>query len=70
MGCRRNQFVSGGWQPEIERLLHVQRDGASQVLWSQSAAGFGIWGIPSPDGRYIATFQGKASANVWMAENP
>jgi hypothetical protein len=51
------------------RLLHIQRDGASQVLWTQPR-NVAIWGIQSPDGRRLATFKTRRSSNVWMVENP
>jgi Tol biopolymer transport system component len=66
----RTGFFSGDMHSDTERLLYIERNGASHVLWTQAAAGFGIWGIPSPDGRYLATFKANASANVWMVENP
>jgi Tol biopolymer transport system component len=48
-------------------LLHVDLEGNAQVLW-QTSEGFGIWGFPSPDGRYLA-IRGKAhNTNVWMME--
>jgi Tol biopolymer transport system component len=75
-------FFSGDVQRTGARLLHVQRNGASEVLWTQRPYGLnmavgggtnpdggprrgnderlyaqtGIWGIPSPNGRYLATF--------------
>ncbi len=65
-------FFSGDNQPDFTRLLHIDRSGSSQVLWTQPAvpAGALVWGIPSPDGRHLATFKTEESANVWMVENP
>jgi serine/threonine protein kinase len=63
------RFFSADLQPETTRLLHVQRNGTSHVLLTQPP-GFAIWGVPSPDGRYLATFKGSFSSNVWMVENP
>jgi len=63
-------LFSGEGGEETERLLRVQRNGASQVMWSNPGVGIGIWGVPSPDGRYLATFKGNPSANVWTVENP
>lgn len=48
------------------RLLHIERSGASEVLWT----GSGTYGIPSPDGRNPATFRGTSTTNVWMFEEP
>jgi serine/threonine protein kinase/Tol biopolymer transport system component len=62
-------FFSGDMQPAGARLLHVQLDGRSQVLWTQPAR-TELWGIPSPDGRHLATFKTQVSANVWMVEKP
>jgi hypothetical protein len=44
-------------------LLHIERSGASQVLRSEPGS-YWLWGIPSPDGRYLATFRTTESANV------
>jgi Tol biopolymer transport system component len=62
-------FFSGEVHPSGARLLHVQLNGASQVLWTQPAR-TELWGIPSPNGRHLATFKTKVSANVWIVENP
>jgi Tol biopolymer transport system component len=62
-------FFCADVQPETTRLLHVQRNGTSHVLLTH-APGWAIWGVPSPDGRYLATFKGSCSSNVWMVENP
>jgi hypothetical protein len=50
-------------------LFHVQRGGASQVLWTQPPIEE-MFGIPSANGQYLATFKGEENANVWMVENP
>jgi Tol biopolymer transport system component len=39
------------------------------VLWTQPADTY-IWGIPSWDGRRLATLKPRMNANVWMVENP
>jgi hypothetical protein len=62
-------FLSGDLTFTGTRLLHIQLDGASQVLWAQPARA-DMWGIPWPDGRYLATFKTRGSANVWTVENP
>jgi Tol biopolymer transport system component len=62
-------LFSGDSTPSGTRLLHLERNGASQVLWALPAGGI-IWGIPSPDGRHVATFKTRLSANVRMVENP
>lgn len=63
-------FFSGDVQPEITRLLHIERNGASQVLWTQPGAEVWMSGTPSPDGRYLATLKINNSSNVWVVENP
>jgi hypothetical protein len=67
-------FLSADIQPAGARLLHVERSGASQVLWTEPGASqpgeSDLWGIPSPDGRYLATMKDDQTANVWMVENP
>jgi hypothetical protein len=63
-------FFSGDAQPAADRLLYIERRGVSHVLWNQSTAGFLLWGSPSHDGRYLATFKMEMSANVWMVEIP
>jgi Tol biopolymer transport system component len=51
-------------------LLRVDLSGNAQVLWTQKGS-TGAFGIPSPDGRYIALWvaRGRSERNVWMAEN-
>jgi eukaryotic-like serine/threonine-protein kinase len=63
-------FFSGDIHAETTRLLHIERNGVSQVVWTQPTTIFMMWGIPSPDGRYLATFKGITNSNVWMVENP
>ncbi len=55
--------------PDRTRLLHVQRSGASQVLWTEPGLASLIWGVPSPDGRYLATFRHVIESNDWMIGN-
>jgi hypothetical protein len=62
-------FFSADLTLSDTRLLHIERDGASQVLWAQPA-GTQIWGISSWDGRRLATFKPRMNSNVWMVENP
>jgi Tol biopolymer transport system component len=66
-------FYCGSASPETGSLLFVDLKGNARVLWqSRANAGWGhpstIWGIPSPDGRYLA-LQGVAlDSNIWMLE--
>ena len=54
--------------------------GRAQVLRQYKGVGSGTvdnmatvelddtWGVPSPDGRYIAIYGGALNSNVWMLE--
>jgi DNA-binding winged helix-turn-helix (wHTH) protein/Tol biopolymer transport system component len=61
----------GTTSPQGATLLHVGLDGKAEVLWDQKGAtgGFGTWGIPSPDGRYLAIMNEAMDSNLWMLEN-
>ena len=48
-------------------LLYVDLEGNARVLW-QSSGRVSIWGIPSPDGRYLAIRGDVRNSNVWMLE--
>jgi eukaryotic-like serine/threonine-protein kinase len=62
-------------------LLRVDLRGNASVLWEQNGSvapwnrpeGAGRvsapWAIPSPDGRHVAIYDWKLSANMWMMEN-
>jgi len=50
------------------RLLHVDRRGAADVLWSEPQ--LDLWGVASPDGRSVALLKGRGAASVWLVENP
>lgn len=62
-------FFCGDQQPATTRLLYVEENGTSHVLMEQPGR-YNVWAIPSADGRHLATFKPKQSANVWMVENP
>jgi hypothetical protein len=61
----------GTMRPQGATLLYVGLDGKAQVLWEQKGAtgGFGTWGVPSPDGRYVAIMSEAMDSNLWMVEN-
>jgi len=66
----RGLFVSAA-AGQGSKLLHVDSDGRSQVVWQQPFPGIN-WegrGIPSPDGRYLAVLAEAADGNVWLLEN-
>ena len=49
-------------------LLRVNLDGKVQPLWD-TKAGRHVWGISSPDGRYLAIRAPAVERNAWMIEN-
>jgi serine/threonine protein kinase/Tol biopolymer transport system component len=63
-------FFSGDVQPDSNRLLHIDGQGASQVLWTQQSSLGVVSACASPDGRYLATIKANRNSNVWMVENP
>lgn len=62
-------FFTSDLRGSETRLLHVQLNGASQILWTLPGS-VDVWGIPSPDGRYLATYTGSSGGNAWMIQNP
>jgi eukaryotic-like serine/threonine-protein kinase len=58
----------GSVSPQGGTLLHVDLKGNARVLWQYKAAGGDIWGVPSPDGRYLAVMGEVINSNVWMLE--
>jgi len=59
----------GSVSPLRRTLLYVDLKGNARVLWEYKAAGSGnIWGVPSPDGRYLAILGTTSNSNVWMLE--
>ncbi|MBV9302643.1 MAG: serine/threonine-protein kinase [Acidobacteriaceae bacterium] len=72
----------GSVSPKARTLLNVDLKGKAQVLRQYKGVGSGtvdnmttvetrlddIWGVPSPDGRYIAIYGGALNSNVWMLE--
>ncbi len=48
-------------------LLYVDLAGNARVLWQNNGSGQ-IWGIPSPDGRYLAIRSDISNSNIWMLE--
>jgi len=48
-------------------LLYVDLEGRSSHLWK--SLGQKCFGVPSPDGRHLAIYDWKRSANMWMIEN-
>ena len=58
----------GSGSAQDRTLLYVDLEGNARVLWRYKAAAGKIWGIPSPDGRYLAILGSVANSNVWMLE--
>jgi Tol biopolymer transport system component len=59
----------GSVSPQVSTLLYVDLKGNARVLWQQKGSGLvGFWGIPSPDGHYLATQSRIANSNIWMLE--
>jgi eukaryotic-like serine/threonine-protein kinase len=53
--------------PNSRALLYVDLRGAVHVLKQYPGRGPGyLWGMPSPDGRYLAIPGGSVDGNVWM----
>jgi DNA-binding winged helix-turn-helix (wHTH) protein/Tol biopolymer transport system component len=75
-------FITTAWAPDGRgiycgtitqqgaALLRVNLDGTAEVLWQQKGTPFsnGTWGIPSPDGRYLAIMSEVTDSNLWMVE--
>jgi Tol biopolymer transport system component len=57
----------GSAAPQGRTLLYVDLKGNARVL-GKYAAGGPLWGIPSPDGRYLAIGGAGNDSNVWMVE--
>jgi hypothetical protein len=61
-------FYCGSQLPQGGTLLYVDLMGNARMLWQYKGGGGEIWGIPSPDGRYLAIRAPVANSNVWMVE--
>ncbi len=60
-------FVSSQ-SPGGATLLYVDLKGGAKALWQ--VKGFSrTWGIPSPDGRYLAILGGSKESSAWVMEN-
>jgi hypothetical protein len=58
----------GSRSPLGDTILYVDLMGNARVLLEFKGAGGEIWGIPSPDGRYLAIQGSVHNSNVWMLE--
>ena len=57
----------GSVSPQASTLLYVDLKGNARVLWQYKGSGV-IWGIPPPDGRYLAIEGRVSNSNVWMLQ--
>jgi Tol biopolymer transport system component len=62
-------FFGGDMRSGGAHLLHIHPNGRSEILWTPPTRDQ-IWGIPSPDGRYLATFGYEVNSNAWIVPNP
>jgi eukaryotic-like serine/threonine-protein kinase len=58
----------GSLAPQGSSLLYVDLSGNARMLLQFKGGGGEIWGVPSPDGRYIAIKVPGTNSNVWMLE--
>ncbi len=49
-------------------LAYIDMSGQATVIWKQSGSQR-VWGIPSPDGKYLAMQGATRDSNVWLMEN-
>ena len=61
-------FYCGSVSPQGHALLYADLKGNAQMLWQHKVTGGHIWGVPSPDGRYLAIRGEATNSNVWMLE--
>jgi len=55
---------------EVGTLFHVDLQGRAQVIQPQNPQISSVeWGVPSPDGRYLAVRGDISFRNVWLVEN-
>jgi Tol biopolymer transport system component len=61
-------FYCSSHSLQIGTLLYVDLNGSARILEQYKGMGGYIWGIPSPDGRYLAILNTVFNSNVWMLE--
>jgi serine/threonine protein kinase/Tol biopolymer transport system component len=61
-------FYCGTVTYQGQAVLYVDLQGNARVLWQDKGTGGDVWGIPSPDGRYLAIRGQAINSNVWMLE--
>ena len=60
-------FYIGSLSSQARTLLYVDLKGNTRVLLEYRPWGM-IWGLPSPDGRYLAILNDATDNNMWMLE--
>jgi hypothetical protein len=71
--CGRNSspdgkgLYCGSVSSQAGTILYVDLKGNARVLWQYKGQG-NIWGVLSPDGRYLAILGEVIGSNVWMLE--
>lgn len=60
-------FVSSYTQRGAD-MIHMDLQGNARLLW-EHPGGIEVYGVPSPDGRYLAMRGWNVESNVWMMEN-
>ncbi len=63
----KSMYVANWTGQNGATLLRVDMTGKASVLW-QSKTATRIWGIPSPDGRYLELLDATMDRNAWMLE--
>jgi hypothetical protein len=62
-----NGIYVGSVSPQGGTLFYVDLKGNRQGLWQYNGSGE-IWGVPPPDGHYLAIEASASNSNVWMLE--
>ncbi len=62
-------FFVGDQTLTEDRELFVDDSGNSFLLWSQPGTASEIWGVPSPDGKYLALVLTPDDANVFTVDD-
>jgi Tol biopolymer transport system component len=57
----------GSVSPHSRTILYADLKGSTRVLWQYKGLGR-VWGVPSPDGRYLAILGHVMNSNAWMLE--
>jgi dipeptidyl aminopeptidase/acylaminoacyl peptidase len=60
-------LFAGDQTPKEHRLIAVEFDGTSSLLWSTPGARR-MWAHVSPDGKHLAILSGTAESNVWLID--